>query len=68
MKAFFHNGTGRRMNSSDRHLSAGYAVNFARDITGLIAGKEHENWGYLGRLSGTPEEGIGTEMRHLFFG
>src|ERR1700730_4511472 len=50
-----------------RHLTAGRAVNFARDIAGLVAGQEDKNRSELGRLSGSPEYRLGAELFFLLF-
>ena len=54
--------------TSDRHLTSGSSVNFARDIAGLIAGQEDEDRGKLGRLSRSSEHSLRAELFHLLFG
>jgi len=41
-----------------RHLASSDAVNFATNVAGLITCEEYEDRGDLGRLSGTPEDGL----------
>jgi len=50
-----------------RHLTAGRAVNFTRDIAGLVAGQEYKNRSEFGRLSGSPEHRLGAELFYLLF-